>query len=545
VEDQDKNIFYFSRDWRNFINTRKDEFSRWKKAHQLIRLKFPIAESFYHSMKLQRKFLRWIENPREQLELYINRNDGYLESNKIIDLQLIHAVKRIDVRETKIVPCSVVNVTDVEIVNCTFDTFSFSMFSNVSRLSFHDYHTDNAYDFAMLKHLKNGDFYIHYCVHYHCLSHLPSLQIINCYSVSDVSCSKDIRVLTLSSCCNITDVSSLGGIFQVDLSFNSGIVDVSNLGNVRTLRLSGCTGITDVSALNNVHTLDLSHCNQISDISELTSVVVLDISGCRNIDSVAMLACLKELNIRGCEKVHDLVDLVHLQKLIVDGVQQFPASNFPVISHLRHFAIYDNYMHDYIATSGATSTMSVERVSFFTKIPALRFDHDGTLVNLPSFPHLISLTILACFNFTGQIPYLPALEHLEILHCPKVESFDLLGGSVSHGTIYYLKIVLCVRLKRVSIWRNVFRCHITNCEKFHLVEVHKQTDSLLVRHCRESCRVVCKALIGCISFFGGSSIYLNNVTKDVLLSSKKNDAIVGWTAVASKCLPFALIEITI
>jgi hypothetical protein len=213
---------------------------------------------------------------------------------------------------------------------------------------------------------------------------------------------------------------------------------------------------------------------------------------------------------------------VHLQRLIVDGVQQFTASNFPIISQLRHLALYDHYIRDYIATSGDTSITSVDRASFFSKIPSLRFDHESTLVNLPCFRHLQSLTIFECINFTGQIPYLPTLGHLEILHCPKVVSFDLCGDSVSDGQIYYLKIFLCCQLKRVSIWRSTFRCHIGDCEKFYLVEIHKQTDSLRIR---ESCTVISKSMIGCIDFFGGSRIYLNNVTNDVFLSSKKQDAI--------------------
>jgi hypothetical protein len=300
-EDHDKKIFHFSRDWRNFINTQKSDFSRWKKAHQLIRLKFPVAESFYRSVELQKKFLQWTKNPREQLELYINSYNGFMES-KIVDLQLISDVKRISICCVEIVPCSVLNVKDIEIVDCTFDTLSFSMFSNVSRLLFLDYKDVNVYDLTILKHLKNGAFNIKRCVNYHCLSQLQSLQILNCSSITDVECFKNIPKLKLLACENITEERSLGGVLELDLSFNRRVVDISNLGNVRILRLSGCTGIIDVSALRNVHTLDISNCNQVSDISELKSVIVLDISGCRNIDSVAMVVSLKELNIRGCEK---------------------------------------------------------------------------------------------------------------------------------------------------------------------------------------------------------------------------------------------------
>jgi hypothetical protein len=49
-EDQNKTIFCFSRDWRNFMNTQKD-FQIWKKLSQLIILKFPLADMFYDSLE--------------------------------------------------------------------------------------------------------------------------------------------------------------------------------------------------------------------------------------------------------------------------------------------------------------------------------------------------------------------------------------------------------------------------------------------------------------------------------------------------------------
>jgi hypothetical protein len=530
-EDQNKSIFPFTRDWRNFMNTRKEDFSQWKKSSQLIHLKLPVAETFYRSSKLQAKIFQCVEIPREQVEVKLNYTFDYLlQLNDIVDLQLIPEVKRIYIGGVdKVSFGSTVAVENLEIVGGTFKNFSFSMLSTVSRSTFHDY-KDNAtttYDFALLKGLTNGSFHFDRCVNYHYLSHLQSLEITSCSSITDVSCFKNIPKLKLFSCQNITDVGSLGSVSELDLSYCRRVVDVSKLGKVRILKLRGCTGIVDVSALNNVHTLDISRCDQFTDISGLKSVTVLDISGCSRIKSVAMLVTLKELNIADCGKVHDLDDLVHLQVLTVTGMRQVTATNLSIISKLRHVTIYNNKM---VKNGGdAVGFMSDETVAPLKNISSLSFVNDSTLVSLPYFTYLRSLTISGCENFTS-LPYLPALSHLEISHMFELRSFDLWGDDSSNlQPIYDLKIFLCPRLKRVSIRRKVFRNRITFCYDLQLLEVFNQIDLLVMRNHQETCSVIVNnTLIVCFDYFSitrSTRTYLSNVTNDVILKPTPLEAI--------------------
>ena len=68
--------------------------------------------------------------------------------------------------------------------------------------------------------------------------------------------------LNLSNCFGVTDVSALGKVHTLYLSRCSRVTDVSALGKVHTLDLYRCSGIINVrgqaqSALKNVHTLYL------------------------------------------------------------------------------------------------------------------------------------------------------------------------------------------------------------------------------------------------------------------------------------------------
>jgi hypothetical protein len=91
VENQDKFVFQFSHDWRNFMNSKKAYFGRWKKESQLIVLDSPLVETFYSSSTVRERVLQYVENPVKQLELYFSSDD----ENRAVDLKLIDYVKRI------------------------------------------------------------------------------------------------------------------------------------------------------------------------------------------------------------------------------------------------------------------------------------------------------------------------------------------------------------------------------------------------------------------------------------------------------------------
>jgi hypothetical protein len=92
-EDHDKNVFKFSHDWRNFMNTKKDSFEKWKKKSQLIILSSPLAEEFYESAEVRSQVVQYVENPRQQIvfALQFATADG---SNSI-NLEIVNNVKRV------------------------------------------------------------------------------------------------------------------------------------------------------------------------------------------------------------------------------------------------------------------------------------------------------------------------------------------------------------------------------------------------------------------------------------------------------------------
>ena len=89
------------------------------------------------------------------------------------------------------------------------------------------------------------------------LGQVHSLNLSNCYNVTDVSSLGKVHLLNLSNCKNVTDVSSLGQVHSLNLNIYTKVTDVSSLGQVHSLDLSYCKNVTDVSSLGQVHSLNL------------------------------------------------------------------------------------------------------------------------------------------------------------------------------------------------------------------------------------------------------------------------------------------------
>jgi hypothetical protein len=224
-DDVEKNVFRFSRDWRNFMNTRKSFFSKWKRESQLITLSYPLVETFYHSPDIREKVLQYIEDPRTQLDLNFNYN--YEDGEKSVNLKDIDGTRKISVSRAPVVPCPLFYVNELELVDCSLAETSFSFYSKIKHFIFQDDASEVSFDLRSFENLECAEFSFRQCINYDCLSHLLSLEISYCDSITDVTCFRNIPKLTLTQCCNITDVSSLGNARELDLSCNDGITDVS------------------------------------------------------------------------------------------------------------------------------------------------------------------------------------------------------------------------------------------------------------------------------------------------------------------------------
>jgi hypothetical protein len=505
-EDQNKKVFFFCRDWRNFLNTKKTHFAGWKKESQLILLQCPGVEKFYSSPEIRNQILNYIEDPRKQLELNFNFSyDSYhLYGRKSVDMELMNNVKRVRLYLAEVAPFPV-DVEELEFDSCSFvRKFNPSVFSFIPNFSFKDDDLDSTgqLDVSTLDGLKKAVFFIQECINYPCLANLKSLEIGTCDNLTDVSCFGHIPKLKLSSCINVTDVSALGNCSDLDLSYGRGITDVSALGNVRKLCLYGCANITDVSSLCNVQVLDLSSCIRITDVSGLKAVTTLMITGCRDIKNITMLNSLKVLHMKGCDEIGDLKGLVHLKKLETDANQSrrfIETNSFPIISQLTEFIVRENW-NDFI--------FNVQYLPFLQNIPCLRIYSCPLLTAFPSLCNLRSLTIYACDCFSS-LPLLPKLEHLDIFYCETLEVLEILGSAEMEYPIYEMKIQQCKKLRTVSFHRKVFECRIGHCKNILTVEVLNQMDLLKINHCEKLGKIINKCRIVCLDLFGGTRFYDN------------------------------------
>jgi hypothetical protein len=70
-DQQNKLVFRYSHDWRNFINTSKEYFLEWKKQTQVIVLESKYALKFIRSMLFFHRMKMEVVNSLHQIELHV------------------------------------------------------------------------------------------------------------------------------------------------------------------------------------------------------------------------------------------------------------------------------------------------------------------------------------------------------------------------------------------------------------------------------------------------------------------------------------------
>jgi hypothetical protein len=486
VEDHEEKVFPFCHDWRNFMNTSKTYFGKWKKESQVIVLKYPYALSFYQCSKIRQQVLNSIEDPRKQLDLgFIN-----IDPERSVDLESILHVRSAGVSNGKVIPCSV-DFDEIILMQCNFTDNSLQYYSRVKRFYFNDESSNEVFDLEPLQHLETGFFCIPRCVNYHHLGNLKALEITGCLSIKDVSCFRNIPKLTLSRCQNIRDVSSLSDVRELDLSFNKHVTDVSALGRVPVLRLNSCKRVRDVSQLNHVRTLDISYTST-ADLSGLHSVEILNISGCSYIGKVTGLSTLKELNMKYCIRIEELTGLPNLKKLETEKILSGRFRH--LLRHLTEFFVEGPFKIR--SVPGVRTAPQPNYFSYLENITVLDIQEYQfpPKVNFPSFASLRSLTLVACTNIP-VLPLLPALGHLSIFYCPGLKSLHIPGSPDLHYPIYTLDIQFCGILRDVCFDRKISDCRIHECAELKRVYVRSPIDLLKFYFCAQLQRIINKSLI--------------------------------------------------
>ena len=133
------------------------------------------------------------------------------------------------------------------------------------------------------------------------LSHLDGLDISRCYAIRDISPLSKLRTLKFRGV-RIIDVSTLSNLGNLDLSRCDNLINVSALGKVKKLVLIQCYRITDVNALINVEKLNLSMCSSITKIPYFNSKI-LDLSYCYKITDFSKLTNVQELTLQYCNQI--------------------------------------------------------------------------------------------------------------------------------------------------------------------------------------------------------------------------------------------------
>jgi hypothetical protein len=148
---------------------------------------------------------------------------------------------------------------------------------------------------------------------------LASINLQDCFRITNVEPLRNIKKINLTGCYRITDVSSLKNCSELLLSCCSGIVDFTCLAHVKVLDLSLCTQIKSVDCFSRCHTINLSKCYQIKDVSMLSGCTWLDLSYCTGIEDVNMLGGLAYINLSYCVQLTSVCGLKNVPELHLVG----------------------------------------------------------------------------------------------------------------------------------------------------------------------------------------------------------------------------------
>jgi hypothetical protein len=523
---QNKRIFRLSHDWSSFLNTSQEHFGQWKKQSQIIVLSLPDALAFYTSMEFRGRVSQLIESSRLQLDLVFSYENQFFDPNH---QQLKIDLKQVDNKVRKIyfdsigeyqdiVPFPGLTTDEIYLSDCTVSDLSYwCNIKNVTFTSHNESFKKLTFDLSPLANIEHGNFRFPRCVNYHRLANLKSLEIVDCDSITDVQCFRNIPVLTLRRCPRITDVSSLGKATNLNLSYCNNIRDVSALGNVHTLDLSFCDKVTDVSALGGVHTLKLNGFHG-SNLSGLKSVKDLDISGSQFISNVSVLRSVEVLDIENCPKIIDISGLTNLKELVLDETERQRITTgteiYRQLVTLDLSSIYNSF---------TTAQLNEFLLSLGPSLLDLSLAFHGSLVELPFLANLRSLNIFACGEFR-TLPVLPCLGYLTIAECRYFETFHIPGDENCKYPLYELNFTQCESLKNLRIDRKISKCKLVECYELEIIETKEQVGFLQTDSC-SMIRIVNRSKIVNLDLSQVQNVktILNEDTDELLFDNEKEE----------------------
>jgi Leucine-rich repeat (LRR) protein len=364
--EQNKLIFKFSRNWRNFMNTSKQYFAGWKHHSQVVTLQGLYADIFFTYPRFRERISRSVKNLVEQLEIdYRWSSYEVNEKKQEIDLGNVKGLKRLMIAD-----CAVTNLPYVS-EEILLRRCKISPVQDLAPRRFEAYVSQFSCADSVINWIKSIEevTLTHLDQNYACYAPLTgSIAVRASPSITDVTCFQNVKILKFCYCDNITDVSSLGNVYELSLSHCIGVTDVSALGKVYNLDLSGCCYVTDVSALGNVHTLNLRGCS-VTDVSALGNVHTLSLDGCDAVTDLSALKNVKEFSFRSFDG-DDLSDLQNVEKLSI--VNAFSVSDISMLKKVKELNIH-----------GISHISSFHGLTNLRKLEIGEFDPDGDDGPLP------------------------------------------------------------------------------------------------------------------------------------------------------------------
>jgi hypothetical protein len=503
-DDQNKKVFHFSYDWRNFMNTSKEYLAAWKRESQVITLTWKFAERYQKSADFRFRILQTIQNPRLQLELsFVLPDDEF--RHPVVTLAKVNGVRKLSLQECKLRKIELLDVEELALEGCNVTDLSFC--ANVKRLTYGNNDRPLTLDVSCLSSLEEFDLQHEEAriENLEGLSGLKKVHFLPNQYISDVSCLRNVREVSFASCHAIKDVRCLANVYELKLLRCRGIKDVSSLGHVHKLNLSQCENIRDVSALGNVHTLDLSSCTKVKDISALINVhcltfqsfpgtdlsglrnvVVLDISNSLNVRDISRLTKVRSLNISKCLKIHDFTGLHRLKELIAYH-PLVVNRGMEIIQQLQTLRVGQGYfLHSGWSDTKQTNATKISNIYFseLTNLATLEL-HDCTSLTEFSFTSmkLRSLTIERCYDLVSIPALPPLLGHLRIHNCSSLKGLVLTGNDIS--PVYHVELFRCESVKKIEIHRKVFYMKLERCDSLKRLVIITQIDRLRIDECCE------------------------------------------------------------
>jgi hypothetical protein len=208
VDKQSRNFFRFSTEWRNFMNSSKEHFGRWKKRSQLLVLNWLYSRKLYSS---NNTVLESGEQPRNQLVL----NFVFPDRPQPLIQQVSVSVKVLNMKISCLADSvRVENLSDLDTEEVSSSTSLIPTDENMPTVRKLTVTNSNIAEGTYLQYLDElsitGDRRsgLHF-KNYHLLSNLSKICLTNCQTITDLTCFRKVRHLLFRGCHQFSDVRCL------------------------------------------------------------------------------------------------------------------------------------------------------------------------------------------------------------------------------------------------------------------------------------------------------------------------------------------------